>query len=80
MCKYKEKVGDKLVEEAEKLGVSLEHTNNPNGTFREGALQKRVREARRAKRESSLWIIAFISALASLFSAIAAWIAVLKTK
>jgi len=58
--------------------VSLEASANADGAFREGAIQARVREAKRARRENSLWIIALISALASLFSAIAAWIAVLK--
>jgi len=79
MCiRYKEKTGEDLIKEAKALGVSLEHSKNPDGSFREGAIQARVREARRAKRERDLWIVALISALASLFSAIAAWIAVLK--
>lgn len=80
MCKYKEKTGDELKNEAQKLGVSFENSKNPDGSFREGAIQARVREAKRAKRESSLWVIALISALASLFSAIAAWVAVLQIK
>jgi len=75
---YKEKTGRELIEEAKRLGVSLEHTKNRDGSLREGALQARVREAKRARRESALWLIAFISAIASLFSAIAAWIAALR--
>lgn len=76
--RYKEKTGQELIEETKQLGVSLEHTKNRDGSLREGALQARVREAKRARREKALWLIAFISAIASLFSAIAAWIAVLK--
>ena len=79
MCfKYKEKTGKELRKEAQRLGVSLEASANSDGTFREGAIQARVREAKRAKRENGLWIVALVSALASLFSAIAAWIATLK--
>ncbi|MFA6322870.1 MAG: hypothetical protein WCX71_05385 [Candidatus Buchananbacteria bacterium] len=84
MCKYKEKTGDELVEEAKELGLSedgwYEKTPSPfvAGSFREAALQARVREAKKARRENHLWIIAMISAIASLFSAIAAWIAALK--
>ncbi len=44
----------------------------------ESELQKRVLEAMRARRESWLWLFAFLSALASLASALAAWLAVYK--
>lgn len=79
MCfRYKEKTGEELEKEAEKLGVSLENSRNEDGSFREGAIQARVREAKRAERENSLWIIVLVSAFTALFSAIAAWLAVLK--
>lgn len=82
---YQEKTGDALKEEARKLGLSednwfeqRDHSVSSTGKFREAAVQARVREAKRARRENRLWIVAIISALASLFSAIAAWFAVLK--
>jgi len=79
MCKYKEKTGEELKKEASELGLSEDNWYNQNdNSFREVAIQARVREAKRARRENQLWIIALISALASFFSAIAAWIAVLK--
>jgi hypothetical protein len=79
---YKEKTGEDLKREARALGLSEDGWYDHRGTvlelFREAALQTRVREAKRARRESRLWIIAVISALTSLFSAAAAWLAVLK--
>jgi hypothetical protein len=41
-------------------------------------LQRRVIEAKRANREGRLWLVALISAIASVFAAIAARAAVLK--
>lgn len=39
-------------------------------------VQRRIREALSHARDSSLWAIALLSAIASVFSAIAAWLAV----
>lgn len=82
MFNYKEKTGESLKEEARVLGLSEEHWYDKKGTvhehFREAAVQARVRDAKRARRENRLWIIAVISALTALFSAAAAWLAVLK--
>jgi len=82
---YKEKTGEDLKREARELGLSednwyeqRDHSVSSTGKFREAAVQARVREAKRARRESRLWIVALISALASLFSAIAAWYVVLR--
>ena len=44
----------------------------------EAELQRRVMEAIRGRRDSWLWLVAFISALASFASATAAWVAVWK--
>lgn len=77
---YKENIDIALKQEAVKLGVSLEGSNNADGTFREAAIQARVREAKRARRERSLWIIALISALASCLSAATALYAVLHAE
>lgn len=79
---YKEKTGENLKKEAKELGLSedgwYDHRGTVREVFREAAVQARVREAKRARRENRLWIIAIISALASFFSAVAAWLAVVK--
>ena len=81
---YKEKVGKELEKEAKKLGLSeegwYEKRNGSiiGGVFRESAVQARVRDAKRARRENRLWIVALISSLASFFSAVAAWLAIMK--
>jgi hypothetical protein len=41
-------------------------------------LQRRVIEAERSIRESKLWLIAMISAIASVLNAAAVWVAALK--
>jgi len=75
---YKEKTCEDLKKEAQKLGLSTEGWYTSNGIFREAAIQVRVREAKRARRENSLWLIAVFSALASFFSALAAWYLVIQ--
>lgn len=76
---YKEKEGKELIKEAEDLGLYIQDIyNDQTGNYNQPDLQRRVREGKRAQRESSLWKIALISASVSLISAIAAWFAVLK--
>lgn len=43
-------------------------------------LQRRLLETQRSAREHKLWIVALVSALASVVSAIAAWVAVMVGK
>lgn len=76
---FKRKIlkGDNLYHRAEELGVSLIELGYADGTESEPELQRRVLEAERALRENRLWIIALISAIASVISALAAWFAVL---
>lgn len=74
MWEYKERTGQELKKEARRLGLSEENWYNADGTFREAAIQGRVRDANRARREIRLWIATVIS----LLSTIAAWIAALK--
>ena len=78
MFKFKkEKQGQELIEEAKKLGVMTDdiiHRREPDYT----GLQERVRSAKNTKYAKLIWIIALLSAIASVISAIAAWIAVLK--
>jgi hypothetical protein len=60
---------------AKDLSCSLSSTY-ADGKHMEEELIRRIHEAARSHRESYLWFIAFISAIASVFSAIAAWFAV----
>jgi hypothetical protein len=60
-----------------KLAVKLGCSFSPPASVEE-ELIRRIQEAARSKRESCLWWIAFISAVASAFSALAAWFAVLR--
>ena len=78
----KEKQGEELVQEAKKLGVSLEDTY-PTKSFgassiAEPKLQEHVRRAKNARYARLTWIIALVSAIASVFSAVAAWLAILS--
>lgn len=76
--------GEKLIERARMLGVDVMgdriiHSSSGRREFAEEfELQRRVMEAERSRRDSYLWAIAIISALASVLSALAAWFAVLK--
>ena len=63
----------------EELGVSQYGLSTQNDTFNEPEAQRRVLEAERSIRDARLWIIAVISALASLASAIAAWVSAAKS-
>ncbi len=65
--------GEELTNQAIKLGVSFDQLGNPRN---EAELQRRVSDALRSNREHKLWIIALVSAIASVFSALAAWFAV----
>ena len=68
--------GQELKQRAIELGVSTHELSDSRGIESEPELQRRVLEAERSVRENKLWLIAVISAIASLFSAIAAWLAV----
>lgn len=64
-------LNEELRKEAERLGVSrLNLGDDPP------ELQRRVMAAQKHIRDHNLWIVAFISALASLVSAVAAWTAI----
>jgi len=75
---------DQLEKRARDLGVDV--TGEPRTQSSSGRasrapdyeLQRRVIEAERGIRESRLWILAAISAIASVLSAIAAFVAVAK--
>ena len=76
--------GEELLNRAEELGVSTrtEEYQRFGGVIdierkiSEYELQQRVIETERHMRESKLWLVALVSALASLASALAAWFAV----
>lgn len=64
--------GHDLIKKLEELGVSRQNSSDDNSV-----LQQRLIEAERHIRENRLWILALISAIASVISAIAAWVAVI---
>ena len=73
--------GDALEKRADELGVPKDGPFTHSVATRRVSdveLQRRVIEAERSVRESKLWLIATISAIASVVSAVAAWVAVLK--
>lgn len=70
--------GEELERVATELGVSL-HETYGSRTLNEPELQRRILEAIRAQRDSWFWLLVLISALASLASALAAWVAVWRT-
>ena len=76
--------GEALEAKARELGIDIEgdaRTHSSSGRAPRAAdyeLQRRVHEAERSRRESRLWLLALVSALASVLSAIAAIIAVSK--
>jgi len=67
-----------LREYALELGCSLSSSYTSNGKHLEAEMVKRIQEAMRIIRESRLWWIALVSAIASALSALAAWFAVWK--
>ena len=75
--------GQALEKRAKELGCSLQGepiTQSISG-YRKATndeLQKRIIEAERSIRESHLWVLALLSAIASIISAITAIIAVAK--
>lgn len=76
--------GDALEQRARQLGVDIQGellTQSSSGRQRRYSdyeLQRRVIEAERSIRESRLWKLALISAIASVISAAAALVAVLS--
>ena len=84
MCfgSQKEKQGQELVNEAKELGISTEDIFPTReigaGDIANARLQERVRSAKNIRYAKFTWIIALMSAIAAVVSAIAAWIAVLR--
>ena len=68
--------GEELKKRAKELGVIEENDLRSKYFITEPVLQRRVQEVERSIREGHLWIIALISAIASVGSAIAAILAV----
>jgi hypothetical protein len=67
--------GAELEARAKELGVY-----SYTGLLRQEELQRQVMDAERSIREHRLWWVALFSAVASAFSAAAAWWAVVKCK
>ena len=77
--------GDDLEKRAKELGVVLMGEDMPTTSMvgvpmraDDAELQRRVQEAERSIRESRLWLLALLSAISSIISAAAAWLAVLS--
>jgi hypothetical protein len=76
--------GEALIERAKQLGIDTQgelifaSASGRRTQASDYELQRRIIEAERSRRESRLWLIALVSAIASVFSAIVALIAVLK--
>jgi hypothetical protein len=70
--------GNDLNELTEKLGVSFHESGmSPGGAENEAIMQARVLAAVRERRDSKTWLNGVISAIGSVFSALAEWYAVL---
>lgn len=67
--------GEPLNRLAHELGVSFHASAGASGT-NEAIIQERVLAALRERRDSKLWILALVSAIASALSALAAWCAI----
>jgi hypothetical protein len=77
--KRKLPTGDALEEEAARLGVSLQEIYKGGAQGRtilnEPELQRRILAAWADRRNARLWLLALVSAIASVLSAAAAWYA-----
>ena len=62
---------------AKQIGVSFYKIYDGDTNLKEAELNARILEHERATRDSRLWIVALVSAIASALSALAAWFAVL---
>lgn len=79
---FKEKRDDELINEARELGVETEDIFPTKeigaSSVANHRLQERVRNAKNLRYARWIWIIALISSIAAVISAIAAWVAVSK--
>lgn len=67
---------DDLVKECEKMNVSFDNGTIPDVGLDRAEMQRRLLAAWAERRNSRLWIIALMSSLASIVSAVAAIVAV----
>ncbi len=78
----KEKHGQELIEEAKRLGIAFDDIfpSQERGASDVAypRLQERVRNAKSAMYARRTWVIALASSVASVISAVAAWVAVLS--
>ena len=65
---------------AKQRGVSIRKVYDSDGHLLEEELNSRILEHECARRAQHLWVIALVSACASVVSALAAWAAVLQSK
>ena len=69
--------GEKLEKLAEKYGIT-NHSSATNTGTDDSILQERLIRYLESKRNSRMWVVALLSAIASVASALAAWYAVTK--
>lgn len=68
---------EEINDEAKKLGITFHTSANSTG-LDHAEMQKRIIAARADKRDSTLWLIALVSSIASAISAATAIVAVLS--
>ena len=68
-------LGEELNKLAADLGVTFYESAGVHGE-NEAIMQARVLAAMRERRDGKLWIVALVSAIASVLSALAAWCAI----
>ncbi|TAJ80368.1 hypothetical protein EPO44_18585 [bacterium] len=71
---YRLLAGEQVRKRAEELGIPT--TDPYRGELTADELRNKIRDAERSERERWLWLIALLSAIASIVSAAAAWTAV----
>ncbi len=67
-----------LIKRAQESGVS-QHAIFDGQQTDTAELQRRVWQAERERRDAKLWWVALLSCIASVISALAAWMAILRT-
>lgn len=67
-----------LIELAQKLGVSISYIESDWGKVKENILIERIEQRYTILLSKRGWMLAVISAIASVFSALAAWMAILS--
>ena len=68
--------GEELSDLLDEYGISQHNQAHPNTGNDDAELQHRLTEFLNFRRADRMWVVALISAIASVVSAVAAWVAV----